>query len=71
MRTWQPIRTAPYGERVLVFVPESDDYMIYGSFAAILIRLTGRWLLAGGGPIVASLPTHWMPLPAPPRPEGQ
>lgn len=69
---WQPIETAPTNTSVLVFVPRAEHYGP-GIYRAILVDMgTGRrWMTTGChvgrdlGP--DSQPTHWMPLPAPPR----
>lgn len=70
---WQPIETAPHpsvGESFLVAVqPMGDPARPYHVGEAQ--RFDGVWYWAGndpadswGGPIS---PTHWMPMPAPPR----
>jgi hypothetical protein len=69
MSEWQPIETAPYGKTVLLF--------------AITDTETGNWKMATGSrPFDNSRPwnwggyelrpydvepTHWMPLPEPPK----
>jgi hypothetical protein len=70
MTDWRPISTAPQtGEHILLFYPDSRD---------LPVRI-GRWLsdfpasrwYSYSGPIHRRLergPTHWMPLPPPPRP---
>ncbi len=62
MSEWQPIETAPKdGTQILVFG--------HGRFAVAEFR-SGEWRDMGdigwGGFYSEVLPTHWMPLPAPP-----
>ncbi len=63
---WQPIETAPKdGRRVLVMW----EYWSSEPFVAYFKH--GRW----NGEVALSEcsddgPTHWMPLPSPPTPEG-
>ena len=55
---WRPIASAPSdGSRVLIFAP--PDWIDVANFS------DGQWVDES---LVASeeLPTHWMPLPAPP-----
>lgn len=66
-RTWRPIETAPQDERVLVSGSGGDaEYVGW----AILTSYDGYWheedsfCLYG-----SSTPTHWMPLPLPPKEE--
>jgi len=65
-QTWQPIETAPKdGRRVLVMW----EYWSSEPFVAYFKH--GRW----NGEVALSEcsddgPTHWMPLPSPPTPEG-
>ena len=69
--TWQPIETAPTNESVLIFQPNWDHYG-HGVYRAIHVDMgTGkRWMTtawACGRDLGAdAIPTHWMPLPAPP-----
>lgn len=76
MSEWQPIETAPkdsYG--VILFcpavMPNDRDVVGEGYYCTI----SDRWWWANvdwgeyhGEPI---LPTHWMPLPLPPNPQGE
>lgn len=64
---WQPIETAPKGERILVFNGKA--------FAAQWVKHPGTgheaWQVAQFDPEnglnLIEPPTHWMPLPAPPK----
>mgnify|MGYP002507805316 CR=1 FL=1 len=81
MNEWQPIETAPkdetkiYGTRILAFFPleEESDY----SSQIVIIRWSyyKRWELAEySGELdheFYSQPTHWMPLPNPPKQEKE
>ena len=61
---WQPIETVPRDSRArLVWCPDRQN--IYA------VSYQGRrgWLIFGGG-VLTQEPTHWMPLPPPPSPEG-
>lgn len=58
---WRPIETTPKdGTELLLF----DGFMYLGSYA--WTAENGDVLFQGSGP--AFKPTHWMPLPAPPKP---
>jgi hypothetical protein len=58
MTEWQPIDTAPKdGTDVLIFC---DDEIVIGSFAG------GMWWFDQIR-YEKHAPTHWMPLPAPPK----
>lgn len=70
---WQPIETAPTNTSVLIFLPNWEHYgpAIY---RAILVDMgTGRHWHTTGWAIGRDLeypdvqPTHWQPLPDPPR----
>ena len=61
MSDWQPMGTAPRdGTRVMVFLTK------YGPFTA---HWDSKWHVAGAQHFDV-IPTHWMPLPAPPKTEG-
>ena len=64
---WQPIETAPRDETpILAFIPEeSREY----SFIYVLIydELILAWREAAGECYSQYAPTHWMPLPEPPK----
>ena len=63
MSDWQPIETAPKdGTAVLGYDP-SDGYLcIY-----VVRWREGEWREAAGEEYGRWRPTHWMPLPSPPR----
>ena len=69
---WQPIETAPTNTSILVYIPNTEHYGP-GIYRAIKVDMgTGvRWhtsALYGGWDIDAIYtPTHWMPLPEPPK----
>lgn len=69
---WQPISTAPENMSVLVFIPNADHYGP-GVYRAILANFgSGKYWITTGrhvGRAVAldDQPTHWMPLPEPPK----
>jgi hypothetical protein len=56
---WQPIETAPRdGQAILAW----DENLTY----EIAYRQRGKWRYGPKG--YSFNPTHWMPLPAPPKP---
>jgi hypothetical protein len=64
---WQPIETAPQGQRVLVYlggrVTIAQDININKENDE-----DQQWVLSWHGPIsINEMPTHWMPLPSPPK----
>ncbi len=65
MSEWQPIETAPRdGTRVLVYEPGHPSYEDDAGFIDLAYHLYGEvWASVNGG----SEPTHWMPLPDPPK----
>jgi hypothetical protein len=70
MSEWQPIETAPDHPVCLVW----DDY--FGMKCARFDPLRKQWVSDGpydwevGGKEIDLNPTHWMPLPAPPKRHG-
>lgn len=74
MSGWKPIETAPEGEHILLWFPVGERG-VGGIEAATIFREGGRivsfW--THGGPNSGfdwdsnEQPTHWMPLPEPPR----
>jgi hypothetical protein len=76
MNEWQPIETAPKdGTRFLAFFPleKNDEY--YAQIVIIRWSYYKRWESAEyGGELdyeFDSQPTHWMPLPNPPKQEKE
>lgn len=81
MDEWKPIETAPKDGQFLAFWPSYrerawlheheplDDYRtIDGQVLAASKDHTGRVYVVGNWAQPGSVPTHWMPLPAPPSP---
>jgi hypothetical protein len=63
MSEWQPIQTAPEGVVVRTIISDRD-----GDRNDQQLRRTGRlWWLADGSMYVYYTPTHWQPLPEPPK----
>ena len=76
MTTWQPIETAPRdGTRILAsngskipFVTSWDETEeIWFTFNLCFEKTTGIELISGKPAYRPWNPTHWMPLPEPPR----
>lgn len=79
MSEWYPIETAPKdGTRVLLFYPKCGEYgqdnVIFGEFDSDKYAKNPRpfWSndrrgLYGTLQTRAQQPTHWMPLPGPPK----
>jgi hypothetical protein len=70
---WQPIETAPKDGSILIgrgsYDPNDSDNML-----AVAMRFQGElWYRenAGGGFNLDCHPTHWMPMPAPPKPQNR
>ncbi len=69
MTDWQPIETAPRdGTKIIAWRPAVGvaDTMYYAEYEG----LTGgawHWADDGDAPHVERQPTHWMPLPPPPK----
>ena len=59
MTDWQPIETAP---------KDGTDVLVWcGGAMFIAYMEVGRWFFDRTDHSVKPLPTHWMPLPAPPE----
>lgn len=70
MTEWHDIASAPIGEDILLFVPQNDSVVVIGhKFSAE--DGDNDWYPQHesqfkGGPYAAA-PTHWAPLPSPPK----
>ena len=62
---WIPVteRLPEPGVRVLIFCPLADPNEV----AAAVLRHDFLWMMDDGGVYGGTEPTHWMPLPTPPR----
>ena len=63
-QTWQPIETAPKDQSVLVVSDGGNMWM--ATFRYVGPRVGERWESSGFGRLPFQ-PTHWMPLPKPPK----
>ena len=68
---WQPIETAPKGREVLVYIEDFNKVT-----TAWFCVNTGLWphdeaYTEDGEACNVGLPTHWMPLPEPPKEQGE
>jgi hypothetical protein len=69
---WRPIETAPENESILIYIPNCEHYG-EGVYRGMLANMgTGQHWSANAVSMGRSLgpdtwPTHWMPLPEPPR----
>lgn len=71
MSEWMPIETAPKdGTPILAFSPDSDPsvYVIAWVNSGFDGKDYSGWREAGGEGYERFVPTHWQPLPEPPRP---
>lgn len=64
MSDWQPIASAPKDGREIL-IGWTDSSRIF-----IAIFEIGRWRDAEDGEAFPFEPTHWMPLPEPPKAKG-
>lgn len=68
MADWKPIGTCPHNQRVLIQNNASPDDEIA---MAWLDRMDDVFYYAPQGGIVYWKPTHWMPIPDPPKNASQ
>lgn len=70
MSEWQPFETAPKGKVVMFGYAQQGDEMYEGLFCGIGIILNpdGKLWMLNPHDNERPLPSHWMPLPTPPRP---
>jgi hypothetical protein len=65
MTDWQPIETAPKdGMQILIYDPLCGIQQVGFDITGSKMGLTDAWIADDGG---TYLPTHWMPLPDPPK----
>lgn len=66
MPSWRPIESAPKDGAFLVYMPEEHRKL------QVMYRTEGSKIAVIGGAFAFDLtkPTHWQPLPPPPKPEG-
>ncbi len=69
MPEWRPIETAPKdGTHILCYIPETSEPALMYVLKWDRHPSWGlSWLEADGEGWMACAPTHWMPLPAPPK----
>lgn len=66
MSEWRPIESAPRdGTPILGFMP---SYYQGKGGQSVILWLHGKWM---DNRAWATIPTHWMPLPAPPPDQQQ
>lgn len=69
---WHPIETAPKDGTWVILIEEEivgfdDKSRVYPSRHSIAHFEDGGWLEMGTEPWGVKEPTHWMPLPEPPK----
>lgn len=64
--TWRPIETAPMDGRRVLLYREHDRRQTVGWWGG---NVYAGWIIGGRSPefMTAPNPTHWMPLPEPPK----
>jgi hypothetical protein len=75
MSEWQPAETAPKdGTRVILFFPSLKNKIQVGHYMQTETRDNGEityqnegWFFGGFGLHNSFVPSHWMPLPEPPK----
>jgi hypothetical protein len=66
MSEWQPIETAPKTTHsILAWCPERQNTYVICWLQGL--DEPGCWAHFGGGHMLDEAPTHWMPLPEPPK----
>ena len=75
---WQPIETAPRDTRVLLYAEEGEEGIVTGKengYVGMDGEYREHWFMFDGYDLGDSdylrmiVPTHWMPLPEPPKGE--
>jgi hypothetical protein len=68
---WRPLETAPKdGTPVLVFREDAGVFTAHYAAAVDFVKdgdCEPQWWTIDGQDLMADLPTHWMPLPEPPK----
>jgi hypothetical protein len=63
MAEWQPIKSAPKDRSAILLYEDENTGL--GTFVGYFTGV--QWLPLTGSSLWEAAPTHWMPLPAPPR----
>lgn len=74
MTEWQPIETAPKGKMVLVYEDEYQEYYVAENIKGVWqYASTSIWPRGTFKQNIdfVCMPTHWMPLPEPPKQEAK
>ena len=66
---WQPIATAPEHQMILVYVPDAEVERdrIQTAYYGITSNHKRLWVIGGLAQWDVGKPTHWQPLPEPPK----
>lgn len=64
---WQPIETAPFDTPVLVWDPEDSKTSYPDVYIAFKYGTDPTWWRMNGEDGYECDPTHWLPLPEPPK----
>lgn len=69
MTEWHPIETAPYDEEILVYSEKGMTGRFGWSKMYVCTTLEGEFFTEASGELCSEMenPTHWMPLPDPPK----
>lgn len=73
MSEWQPIETAPKdGTDIFLWIPDGREIPLPGRWEPLIRSRKVKWILDDGMFLEDRypLPTHWMPLPDPPKAES-